>query len=225
MNSDSISRRGVLEVAGVGLVAGLNSVSAVSATSGDPEKSGGKDETNNPAPFDPSNTSEVVQWVQQLNSSSATPEKRLKALNRAQKEAVLDVTATQRIEVTDTQASQDGAVGTQSYPYSDKTVTRAVAGYAAVGKVWQFNHEVYFEYNGANDVRNIDSRAWGNTYYFTWFYRGSDGSARDEGDTFNAFKQGTFENCVTQLGCFQQQNPWIEIWGNYTGSVFWDHSG
>jgi len=128
------------------------------------------------------------------------------------------------VKVTETVTTNDGDADTQGdLPYQSKTVTRAISGKAAVGKVWTFTHEVYFEYNGADDVKNISSNSWGNTHFYTWFYKGSTGSSQDKGDSFDSFEQGTFDHCITELGCFEQENPWIEISGNYTGSVSTDY--
>lgn len=230
MDLDKFSRRNALQSSGFALTALFGLGTGTAAANGEDDT--GKDGQNgngspgkNDQPFDPENTGEVISWVQRhLRGPQSDAEEKLRGLTKEQTKAVKRVTAVQRVDTAETVTVDSSDVGTQSsYPYESKTVTRQIAGYGAVGKLWQFNHEVYFEYNGADDVRNINSRAWGDTYDWSWYYKGSGGSSRDEGDSFNAFKQGTFEHCLTKLGCIGQKNPWIEIWGNYTGSVFWDY--
>ena len=59
-----------------------------------------------------------------------------------------------------------------------------------------------------------------------WFYRGTTGSQGwfytwccGNGQSGHySFRQGSFENCVTNLGCFGKEYPWVKIWARGDGS-------
>lgn len=210
-----LSRRKVLKVSGLAATgaAGLSlsgSTAASESTESDQEDS---NQSGQKRPFDPENEEEVKEYLKELKESD-NPEEEFSSLADEHKKAALSVLELDEVEVTETvttataETASPDSISPASYPYEDKRASRRLVGKNSIGdELWEFVHDIYFEYNGAGDVRNIDSDATGETFYPFWFRRNIRGDIDDFGGSFEAFKEGTFEFCATDLGCVQQVNP------------------
>lgn len=121
----------------------------------------------------------------------------------------------------------EGGVTAQSshYPYQGKHVHRSYTAENNVGQdMYTYEFDLYFEYNGAGDVRRVQSDCSGTTHTWLWYYKSCDTTDRDFGGSFESSAEYHFEQCVTKYGCVYDHTRHIEATGNYTGSVRTTHN-
>jgi hypothetical protein len=95
------------------------------------------------------------------------------------------------------------------------------------GDLWKYFHRVDWCQNGSVITSTTYFRAWGETYYPGWNWKGVQSTWSSGGTGYTRWTKGSQGKfCLVEyFSCVQERWPWIEtnVYGN--GSYSWSHGG
>ncbi len=194
------------------LLVGMAFVPAVSAKADD-----GKQNLSDPAV--------VKALVDKLDKEGDKASKSFAKLSPEEQAAVIEYLKVKQITVNTSMNQGDASIS--STCNSPRVV---VSGLNGVGnKVWDYWQQIDRCYDGSI-LTEVTRTKGGLVYGLFWQFDGHTGDTQSGGvgqSSYRAWTQGRFRLCITDLGCIEEDDPWIDMivygngnfWYNYGGGI------
>ncbi len=165
----------------------------------------------------------VKALVDKLNKDGENANKSFAKLSPQEQAAVIEYLKVKQITVTN-----EGNVSISSITCNSPRVV--VSGLNAFGnKLWDYFQQIDRCYDGSvlTEVTRIRG---GQVYGAFWQFDGHISDTQSGGvgqSSYRSWTQGRFKLCVTNLGCIEEDDPWIDMivygsgnsWYNYGGGI------
>ena len=183
-----------------------------------------KTDKGNPDLSDPTVVKALVEKLNKAGDKDKANELFAK-LSPEEKEAVIEFLKVTQITVNT--SMDQGDVSISSTCNSPRVV---VSGLNIFGsKLWDYFQQIDRCYDGSS-LTEVTRTKGGLVYGLFWQYEGHTGDTQSGGvgqSSYRAWTQGQFRLCVTELGCIEEDNPFIDMivygngnsWYNYGGGI------